>query len=82
MEYHISICPFYLIQMLRGRAQLFLTNPRNRECFPVLNTDLSIANSADIDVCTRSSLYAKFTFMGNWALLGKQANFNFTHLVW
>ena len=28
MKYHLIICPFYLIQMLWGRAQLFLTNPR------------------------------------------------------
>ena len=28
MKYHLIICPFYLIQMLCGRAQLFLTNPR------------------------------------------------------
>ena len=30
MKYHLIICPFYLIQMLCGRAQLFLTNPRIR----------------------------------------------------
>ena len=29
MKYHLNICPFYLIQMLCGRAQLFLTDPRN-----------------------------------------------------
>ena len=28
MKYHLIICPFYLIQMLWDRAQLFLTNPR------------------------------------------------------
>ena len=28
MKYDLIICPFYLIQMLRGRAQLFMTNPR------------------------------------------------------
>ena len=28
MKYHLIICPFYLIQMLLGRDQLFLTNPR------------------------------------------------------
>ena len=28
MKYHPNICPFYLIQMLLGRAQLFLTDPR------------------------------------------------------
>ena len=28
MKYHPNICPFYLIQMLWGRAQLFLTDPR------------------------------------------------------
>ena len=28
MKYHLSICLFYLTLMLRGRAQLFLTDPR------------------------------------------------------
>ena len=28
IKYNLNICPFYLIQMLWGRAQLFLTNPR------------------------------------------------------
>ena len=28
MNYHPNICPFYLIQMLSDRAQLFLTDPR------------------------------------------------------
>ena len=28
MKYHPNIFPFYLIQMLWGRAQLFLTDPR------------------------------------------------------
>ena len=28
MKYHLIICPFYLIQMLWGRAQLFFTKPR------------------------------------------------------
>ena len=33
MKYDLIKCPFYLIQMLWGRAQLFLTNPRS-EVFP------------------------------------------------
>ena len=31
MKYHPNIRPFYLIQMLCGRAQLFLTDPRNNK---------------------------------------------------
>ena len=37
MEYHLNIhvCPFYLIQMLSGRAQLILTDPRINFCIEV-----------------------------------------------
>ena len=35
MKYHLSICLFYLTLMLGGRAQLFLTDPRNNLTFGI-----------------------------------------------